>query len=140
VGKIGSALRTQHEAQKSAEEGMTFNTVRTIGLTLPGVVEGTCYGAPALKVGGRMFACMASHRSAEPQSLVVRLSFEQRDELIAADPQTYYLTEHYLNYPTVLVRLRRVHRDALRDLLATAHRSGTARPKRSAARERRGQR
>jgi hypothetical protein len=115
---------------------MTFATVRTIGLALPGVVEGTCYGAPALKVGGHMFACMASHRSAEPQSLVVRLSFEQRDELIAADPQTYYLTQHYVDYPTVLVRLRHVHRDALRDLLATAHRSAAARQKSSSARRR----
>jgi len=50
------------------------------------------------------------------------IPFEQRDELIAAQPDVYYLTDHYVNYPCVLVRLSRVHRDALRDLLGMAAR------------------
>jgi hypothetical protein len=101
---------------------ITFDTVRAVGLTLPGVEEGTTYGSPALKVGGKMFACMAVHRSAEPKTLVVRLEFEQRDELLAADPETYYVTDHYVDYPSVLVRLTRVHHDALPDLLRMAYR------------------
>jgi hypothetical protein len=101
---------------------MTFRTVRAIGLKLPGAEEGTTYGTPALKVGGRMFACIASHKSAEPNTLAVRMDFAQRDALIAEDPDTYYLKEHYLNYPVVLVRLSRVHADAMRDLLAGAWR------------------
>ena len=80
------------------------------------------YGTPALKVRGKMFACIASHKSAEPDTLVVRMDFDQRDELIATDPSTYYLTDHYVGYSTVLVRLSRVHPDALRDLLLTAWR------------------
>lgn len=99
-----------------------FDTVRELGLALPGVEEGTVYGSPALKVGGKMFACIAIHRSADPDSLAVRIAFDQREELIAADPKTYYLTDHYVNYPCVLVRLTRVHRDALRDLLLMAWR------------------
>ena len=94
-----------------------FDTVRKIGLALPNVEEGTIYGSPALKVRGKMFACLAVHRSADPGSLAIRIDFDQRDELIAADPDTYYLTKHYVNYPVVLVRLTRVHQDALRDLL-----------------------
>ena len=80
------------------------------------------YGSPALKVNGRMFACVPTHRSAEPGSLVIRLDFDQRDELIAADPKTYYLKEHYVDYPCVLVRLARVNHDALRGLLLMAWR------------------
>ena len=76
------------------------------------------YGSPALKVGGQMFVCMASHKSAEPNTLAVRMDFAQRDALIAEDPDTYYLKDHYVGYPCVLVRLSRVHPDALRDLLA----------------------
>jgi hypothetical protein len=106
----------------SAPKKIAFDTVRTIGLTLPDVEEGTVYGSPALKVRGKMFACLAIHRSAEPGSLVIRIDFDQRDGLITADPDTYYLTEHYVNYPCVLVRLSRVHRDALRDLLLMAWR------------------
>lgn len=96
----------------------TFAAVRTLGLQLPDAVAATMYGAPALKVAGRMFACMASHTSAEPGTLVVYMPFEQRDALIEDDPATYYLKPHYENYPVVLVRLARVNKDALRDLLA----------------------
>ncbi|MBI1874082.1 MAG: MmcQ/YjbR family DNA-binding protein [Acidobacteria bacterium] len=96
---------------------MTFDTVREIGLALPDVEEGTAYGSPALKVRGKMFACLAVHKSAEPDSLAVRVDFDQREELLAADPKTYYLKDHYVNYAVVLVRLTRVHHDALRDLL-----------------------
>jgi hypothetical protein len=100
----------------------SFDPVRTFGLALPDVEEGTMFGTPALKVRGKMFACMASHKSAEPNTLVVRMPFDQRDELIATDPSTYYLTDHYVGYTSVLVRLARVHPDALRDLLLSAWR------------------
>jgi len=109
-----------------------FDTVRRLGLALPNVEEGTVYGSPALKVGGKMFACIAIHSSAEPDSLAVRMEFDQRDELIAADPKTYYLTDHYLDYPCVLVRLARVHPDALPDLLRMGWQYISARNKRRA--------
>jgi hypothetical protein len=106
---------------------ITFDTVREVGLALPDVEAATSWGAPALKVRGKMFACRAINKSAEPDSLVVRMDFQQRDELIAADPVTYYLTEHYVDYPCVLVRLSRVHPDALRDLLLIGWRFETSR-------------
>jgi hypothetical protein len=71
-----------------ARKKITFETVRDMGRALPDVEEGTVYGTPELKVGGRMFACVPSHRSAEPDSLAVRIDFTQRDELIAAQPET----------------------------------------------------
>jgi len=96
---------------------LSFPTVRKIGLSLPGVEEGTAYGSPALKVRGDLLACIAIHKSAEPNSVAVRCSFEERDALIAEDPATYYLTDHYLNHPCVLARLSRLKEDAIRDLL-----------------------
>ena len=113
---------------------ISFDTVRELGLALPGAEEGTSYGVPSLKVGGRMFACVTTHRSAEPDSLAVRMDFSHRDELMAAEPDTYYLTEHYVNYPVVLVRLSRIHPDALRDLLAMGWRYILAGGKRRARR------
>ena len=68
-----------------------------------------------------MFVCLASHKSAEPNTLVVMMDFADRDALVEDDPDTYYLKEHYLNYPCVLVRLSRVRADALRDLVTGAH-------------------
>jgi hypothetical protein len=101
---------------------LTFDAVRALARALPDIEESTSYGAPSWKVRGKMVACQAINKSAEPNSLGVMVPFEQRDELIAAQPDVYYVTDHYVNYPCVLVRLSRVHRDALRDLLGMAAR------------------
>jgi hypothetical protein len=103
-----------------------FDTVRKIGLTLPGVEVSTAWGAPALKVRGKLLACVPTHHSAEPGSLMVRVDFDDRAELLAAAPDVYYLTDHYLGYSAVLVRMSRVTPDALRDLLGMAHKFVTA--------------
>jgi hypothetical protein len=99
---------------------ITFRTVEALARDLPRVERGTSWGAPALKVDGQMFACVPTHKSAEPGSIAVRLDFPDRDELIANDPRTFYVKEHYVDYPCVLVRLEHIHRDALRDLLRMA--------------------
>jgi len=98
-----------------------FDTVRKIGLALPGVEESTAYGSPALKVHGKLLACVPAHRSAEPGSIVVRVDFDDRAELLSAAPDVYYITDHYVDYSSVLVRLSRVHRDVLRGLLGMAY-------------------
>ncbi len=115
---------------------ISFRAVEAIGRTLPDVEVTTTYGQPALKVRGRMFVCIASHKSAEPDTLVVMMEFANRDALLEEDPGTYYLKEHYVGYPCVLVRLSRVHRDALRGLVIGAHRYVSAK-RRAAARPRR---
>ena len=116
--------------------GARFKLVEKIGRTLPDVEVTTTWGKPALKVGGRMFVCIASHKSAEPDTLVVMMDVADRDALIEDDPDTYYLKEHYVGYPCVLVRLSRVPPDALRDLVVGAHRYVSAK-NRSAGRKRR---
>jgi hypothetical protein len=100
---------------------INFDTVRNIGLALPGVEESTAYGQPALKVHGKLLACIPVNPSAEPGSLAVRVDFDDRAELLAADPDVYYVTDHYVGYTAVLVRLSRVSPDVLRDLLAMAY-------------------
>jgi len=103
--------------------------VRKIGLALSGVEDGTAYGSPALKLRGQLLACIPVHRSAEPGSLAVRVDFDDRAELLAADPDVYYLTDHYVEYNAVLVRLSRIAPDALKDLLAMAHKFVTRKSK-----------
>ena len=101
---------------------VTFETVRRIGAGLPGLEEGTMYGTPALKLGKSLVACMAINKSAEPGSLVVRIGFDERAALLEEEAETYYLTDHYVNHPAVLVRLSRIQVDELRDLLGAARR------------------
>ena len=99
---------------------LSFEAVREAARGLPDIEESTGRGAPSLKVRGKLLACPAIHRSADEHSLVVKIGFDRRAELIAADPDVYYVTDHYVNYQSVLVRMSRIHPDALRDLLRMA--------------------
>jgi hypothetical protein len=97
-----------------------LDAVRAIGAALPDVTDASGKRGMALKVKGRLFACEAINKSAEPNSLMVRISTERRDALLAQDPDAYYLTAHYEPYPAVLVRLPRISRSALEELLTEA--------------------
>ena len=95
-----------------------FAAVEAIGLTLPGVEKAVRYdGSPVLRIDGCFMAGLATHPSAEPATLVVRAELDERDTLIEDAPDIYYLTDYYRRYPLVLVRLSRIDRGALRDLL-----------------------
>ena len=101
---------------------LTFDTVRELGRALPDVVDGLAYGAPALKLSGKLLVCVPTNKSAEANSIVVRIDLEQRAELLQQDPDVYYITDHYAPHPTVLVRLSKIRRGDLKELLRDAHR------------------
>ena len=104
-------------------QAATFDVVRTVGLTLPDVEAATRYdGSPVLKLGGAFLAGLATHPSAEPRTLVIRAGFEEREGFLEDAPDTYYLTDYYRPHPVVLVRLSRIDRDALRDVLSVSWR------------------
>jgi hypothetical protein len=113
---------------------LTFKDVRKIALSLENVEEGTSYGTPAFKVDGKLLARLRE----DGESLVVGTTFEEREEMMAAEPETYYITDHYLKYPWVLVRLSRVHSDSLRDLLSRALRLASGKPRSAPVRRRAG--
>jgi hypothetical protein len=99
-----------------------YDVVRTALRGIPEVEEATSWGCPAWKTRGKMFACAPANKSAEPDSLVVRIAFDRRAELLAEAPETYYITDHYAGYTGVLVRLAKVDQTVLRDLLLGAMR------------------
>ena len=105
----------------AAAKSASFARVEKCAANLPGVERSTYFGKPALKVNGEFLACLPSHKSAEPDSLVVRIDFLERDLRIAHEPDLYYVKPHYVNYPCVLARLSKVSDAALRDLLESAH-------------------
>lgn len=110
-------------ARKPRTRRVTFEVARRIALSLPGVEEGMCYGTPAFRVRGRLLARIRE----DGESLVVKVEFDERELLVAADPETYYVTDHYRGYPWVLVRLSLVHRGDLRRLLENAWRRSAPR-------------
>jgi hypothetical protein len=102
---------------------MTYDDVRKIGLSFPNVEEGTSYGTPALKVGKNFFVRLRE----EGDVIVLPMPFEHREAMMAEDPDVYYITDHYLNYEYVLVRLKKVKKDALRELLMGAYKKVSTR-------------
>lgn len=100
------------------KRGVTFRDVQRIAHEFPGVEDSTSYGTPSLKVKGVFMLRLKE----DGETLALRTSFLERDLLLRADPKTYFVTDHYLNYPAILVRLAHIRPDELRDRLEHAWR------------------
>jgi hypothetical protein len=102
------------------KRGTSTDILRDIALQFPDVEDATTDRGIAFKARGRLLACSAIHKSAEPNSLVIRVSAEQRARLMAAYPDALYLKEHYEKHAAVLARLELLDRESLRDILGAA--------------------
>ncbi len=98
-------------------KALDFATVAAAALELPGVELGTSYGTPSLKVKGRVLARL---RSEAEGALMLRCALLDRAMLMQADAETFFITEHYRNYPAILVNLPTLRRAALPQLLEAA--------------------
>ena len=121
VGSNRASTISSEEREESAIAMVSFDTVREIAQRLPGAVEGTSYGTPAFFVGKTLF--VRQHQDGE--SLVVRMEPDERAVRVAADPKTFSVTDHYLNYPWILVRMASVKPRELKELLKEACRLST---------------
>jgi hypothetical protein len=104
--------------------------VRAIATKLPDVEEGTTYGYPAFKVGGKAFAWFPKKKEVETGSLGVRMSILERDYRIKDKPAVYYVTPHYKDYTSVLARADLLSDAELRELLESGHEYMTTTAKR----------
>lgn len=101
---------------------LDIGVVREILMSLPNVQESKIHGHPSFKTRGKLLACPAIHKSTEENSLVVKVPFSERNQLLAENPRRYYVTSHYVKNPVVLVRLSEIDRRSLRSLLQRARR------------------
>jgi hypothetical protein len=106
----------QSRKQSPATNKAVFDRVRKLALDLPEVEEGPSYGTPGFRVAGKLFARL--HQDGE--SLVIRIEEPDRRLRMETDPAVFYITDHYRDYPWMLVRLAHVHDDDLKDLLMEA--------------------
>jgi hypothetical protein len=100
----------------------TFDTVRKIMMKFPGVEEGTSYGTPAFRVKGKFIL-----RQREDGDLAVKIGFDNAEMLMSANPTIFYTTDHYRGYPTVLIRMSKVTKQQLADVLEMAWRANAPR-------------
>ncbi len=110
--------RKPGQTKPKAVQGISYDEVRELARNLPAVEEGTSYGTPALKIRGKLLARLKE----DGQTLVLRTTLADRTRLLAAAPNVFYLTDHYVNYPMILIRLPQIDRAFLRELLAEAWR------------------
>ena len=103
---------------------VTWKDVCKIGLTFDGVEESTSYGTAALKQKKKLLIRLKE----DGETIVAIVGFDNRDMLMEIDPKTFFTTDHYHGYPSVLVRLARITRDQACDVIAMAvrHRSRAA--------------
>jgi hypothetical protein len=102
----------------SATTLRSFDDIRSIARVLPGVVDGTSYGTPALKVGGKLFARL--HQDMD--CVVLRTERLDREILLQSAPDAFFITDHYRDYPWILLRIGAVEKRVLPDLIERAWR------------------
>jgi hypothetical protein len=85
---------------------------------LPGVDVGTSYGTRALRLKGKFLARFRE----DNESLVIKVHMVERDHMLQSDPAVFFITDHYRDYPAVLIHLSKVERSALRELIEQAWR------------------
>jgi hypothetical protein len=101
---------------RARSAGVSYEAVKAAALALPEVEESTSYGTPALKIRGKLMVRLRE----DFETIVVRATSEDRERLMAVNPETYYVTDHYLKYPWVLARLSKLKPGALTPLMRLA--------------------
>jgi hypothetical protein len=97
---------------------MTRDEVHALVMSLPAIEEGTSYGKPSYKLGGKFFTRMR----VVDESIVLKMSFDEREMLLEADPEVFFLTDHYAPWPYVLAWIEHIAPDQLRSILTRAWR------------------
>ena len=85
---------------------MTLEEMRAIVLSFPGAVEGSSYGQPSFLVNKKFFTRL---RREDDSLVLLEVSFDEREMLIEAEPETFHFTAHYKDYPAVLARMASLH-------------------------------
>jgi len=101
------------KGRRRSEHGVSFDAVREIALGFPGMEEGSSYGTPAFRVRKKLVVRLKE----DAESIVVMVTMDEKEALLAADPRVYFTTPHYDGYAAILVRLAEVEADDLRDLV-----------------------
>jgi hypothetical protein len=110
----------RRESSNMDRDESLFELVRKLALKLPDIEESTIHGAPSWKLRGKLLACQAIHKSAEPNSLMIKIDAEKRAELLLTMSDIYYVTDHYRSNSVVLVRLAKIDRRSLQTRLEQA--------------------
>ena len=87
---------------------------KKIALSFPEAHEKSSYGNPAIFVAKKFFTRL---RKEDDSVVLIVGSIDEREMMIESDPRTFHITDHYRDYPSVLVRIGRINEKTLRGML-----------------------
>ncbi|GAA4324195.1 hypothetical protein GCM10023149_25620 [Mucilaginibacter gynuensis] len=93
---------------------LSLQFARSVVMPLPGVTEKICFDTPAFYANKKIFSRL------KEDGLSWVMYTEERDKWMQADPETFFITDHYVNYNYMLVNLATVNPADLQLLLITA--------------------
>ena len=93
---------------------MTLDEMEAIVMSFPGAEKGVSYGRPSYKVNDKFFTRL---RREDDSLVLLDISFDEREMLIEAEPETFHFTAHYKDYPSVLARMQSLHAGSFRNFL-----------------------
>ena len=96
------------------KRGIEVAAVRRLLLERPGVMEGRSYGLPSFLLNGRF---LARFRDDDTVLVLQLATIGERDVLMDLDERSFFFTDHYRNYPAVLVHLADVPPSLLGDVI-----------------------
>ena len=115
----------QLRTQTTPSRGVQVQDARQLLLQLSNVMEGRSYGMPAFLLNGRFLARFRD----DDTVLVLQLrTIGERDVLMQLEPRAFFFTEHYRNYPAILIRLAEVPPALLADVVTESWRHIAAMP------------
>lgn len=114
-GKVGAAPAASGFPSGRATKGITRAEARKVALSFDGASEGPYFGKPAIFVAEKFLTRV--HHKEEAVVLAIG-SMEMRDVMLEAEPELFYITDHYRNFPYLLARLSNLTKTTLKDLLA----------------------
>ena len=118
MGSREKKVARQHH-KLSAAITRAYERYLKIALALPGAEASTSYGTPSVKIRGKI---LSRWRTEAEGALAIRCDFLDRQILLQTQPDVFFLTDHYVNYPMVLMRMEKISRDVLVDVVERAWR------------------
>jgi hypothetical protein len=87
---------------------------RAIALSLPGAEERPWFNRPCVFIHDRFLTRVHD----KEEAVVLQIgSMEMREMMLEAEPDLFYITDHYRNFPFVLARLKALTKTSFKSML-----------------------
>ena len=112
-------MSRSRKTSKAQSSPLTWDSFKALARAYPEVEEGLSYGTPGLKVRGKFLARLRE----DGETIAIRIDMDHRAVMIEANPEAFFFTDHYANYPAMLIRMSAAREADVVDLIEDAWRN-----------------